>query len=239
MVVAQPRNRSADALISEQHVQLARILGQAKGKVSERLMYYRKAPKGLEAGWIVVQGTNAERQNGLFMKGMVPLHQYGIVNPQAVEPPDPDANSAQAYRHWAQILTAPGGPEEFPVSQLMEYRWYDQRYCPVPGVRFPQLEGAKISKFWCPECESVYFHRAIHLARHLRSSHEWDRAEIAAYGDEAGISFTKEAVGDRATVETVEYAMPEVIVEPELPMPQMDVEEFRAAPRRRRSEGSI
>ncbi len=231
MVVSPPRSPAADALISQQHVQLARMLGQARGKVSERCMYYRKPPKGVEAGWIVVQGTNAERQAGLFMKGFVPLQQYGFVNPQSVEAPDPEADNAPAYRTWAPILLKPGGPEEFPVSQLIEMRWYDARYCPVPGVRFPQLEGASLTKFWCPECETIYYHKAIHLARHLRSSHEWDRAEIGAYGQEAGINFAKEASEGRAAVEAFEYSMPAATPEPALPPIQMDVEEFRA-PRR-------
>jgi hypothetical protein len=229
VVVSSTRSQANDLIISEQHVQLARTLGQGKGKVSERCMYYRKPPRGLEAGWVVVQGTNAERQQGLFMKGFVPLQHYGFVNPQVIEPPDPEADTAQAYRTWAPILTRPGGPEEFPVSQLIEYRWYDPRRCPVPGVRFPQLEGASLTKFWCPECETVYYHKAIHLARHLRSAHEWDRAEIGAYG--------KEAAEGRAAVEAFAYSAPDIEPEPVLPPIQMDVEDVRAPHRGRRGRG--
>lgn len=206
------------------------MLGQARGHVSERIMYYRKPNRGRDAGWIILAGTNPERQLGLFAKGLVPLDRYGFVNPQVVTPPDPGSDQAEAYRMWAPILTAPGGPEEFPVSQLLEQRWYDPDICPVRGVRFPQLDGVALTKFWCPECETVYFHKAIHLARHLRSSHEWDRAEIGAYGAEAGINFAKESAGARAAVEAVVYDAPEP--EPEVPMPVMEVEEFRAPSRR-------
>lgn len=236
MVVAPERadQLALDHAVSEQHVRLAQMLGQAKGKVSERVMYYRRPQRGAQGGWIVTSGTNPERQLGLFRKGFVPLDRYGFVNPQGVTPPDPEADSAEAYRVWAKILLTPGGPEEFPVSQLLEQRWYDPAICPVPGVRFPQLAGVALTKFYCPECETVYFHKAIHLARHLRSSHEWDRAEIGAYGQEAGISFTKEATTGRSTVESVTFDVPdEPEPEPE-PLPVMEVEEFRAPVRRGR-----
>jgi len=230
VVVASDR-LAVDHAVSEQHVRLAQMLGQAKGKVSERIMYYRLAPRGRAAGWIVTGGTNPERQLLYFRKGMVPLDRYGFVNPQDVQVPDPESEQAEAYRVWSKILLSPGGPDEFPVSQIVEQRWYDPEICPVRGVRFPQLAGVHLQKFGCPECERVYFHKAVHLARHLRASHEWDRSEIARYGEEAGISFLREGAG-RGGVEEVVYVMPdEPEPEPE-PAPLMEIEEFGGPIRR-------
>ena len=69
-------DRARDHAVSEQHVRLAQMLGQAKGKVSERIMYYRKPASGSEAGWIVTAGTNPERQIGLYAKGFVTLERW-------------------------------------------------------------------------------------------------------------------------------------------------------------------
>lgn len=209
-------------MVSAEHVRLAKMLGagQARGKVSERSMYYKKPPTGNEAGWIVVMGTNPERQANLFMKGFVPLHQYGFVSPQDVDHEDP------SYRQWSQILLAPGGADEFPVEQLVAYRWYDPTICPVPSARFEQLVDVKIERIWCPECSDVYYHKANHLARHLRTVHKYERTEILAVGQELGISFAKEITSGRAPVEQVGYALPPE-PEPELPLPQIEMDDTR------------
>lgn len=207
-MVASPM-RPPDASISEQHVRLAQMLGQAKGRVSERIMYYRKPNKGAEAGWIVTAGTNPERQLSLYAKGFVPLDRYGFVNPQDMPVPEwvPEDQS-HAYRVWAKILTAPGGPDEFPIEQIVQLRWYDPNRCPVPGTRFPQMAGTKIARYFCPECHNTYFHDTMGLGRHLRGQHEYDRTEIATYGAEVGINFAKELVGGRTAFDSVEYELP-------------------------------
>lgn len=210
------------AAISDDHVRLAKLLGggQGRGRVSERCMYYRKPPRGTEAGWIVVNGTNTERQQGLFRKGFVPLDEYGFVDPQSIDHPD------ETYRTWAKILTAPGGPEEFPVDQLIAYRWYDPDVCPVPSARFPQLVGVKITRVWCEECTTVYYHKATHLARHLRAVHNYDRADVRAYGEQYGIVFSREMDGPTRSVEAVAYELPPAPVEPE-PLPPVEFTDSR------------
>lgn len=217
------------AAVSGEYQRLAKLLGngQGKGKVSERCMYYKKPPRGAEAGWIVINGTNMERQQGLFQKGFVALHQFGFVDPQAITPPDAemyeDEGKAAAYRTWAKILLAPGGPDEFPAEQLVAYRWYDQTVCPVPTARFPQLVGVKITRVWCEECTTVYYHKPTHLARHLRTVHHYDRADVRAYGEQYGINFARDLDGPRRTVDAVAYEMPP---EPEPEEPYVSPVEF-------------
>lgn len=223
------RSRAAQqAAISDEHVRLARLLGggQGRGKVSERVMYYRKPPRGAEAGWIVVNGTNPERQQGLFMKGFVPLQQYGFVNPQDVVIPDHLAEMDEAllrsYRTWSKILLAPGGAEEFPVDQLVSYRWYDPSVCPIRSARFPQLVGVTITRVWCEECSAVYYHKPTHLARHLRTVHQYDRADVRAYGEQYGITFARDLGEVRRGPEVVAYALPPDPDEEEVPLPAVD-----------------
>lgn len=220
------------AAVSDEHVRLARLLGggQQRGKVSERCMYYRKPNRGAEANWIVVNGTNAERQQGLFQKGFVPLQQYGFVDPQAVTVPpylEEDEGRAASYRTWAKILLAPGGPDEFPVDQLISYRWYDTGICPVGPTRFPQLVGVKILRVWCEECSTVYYHKATHLARHLRTVHSYDRADVRAYGEQYGITFAREVDGPKRTIEAVTYELPPT-PEEDPPLPPVDFLDSRA-----------
>lgn len=222
------------AEISAEHVRLARLLGggQGRGKVSERCMYYRKPPRGAEAGWIVVNGTNAERQQGLFQKGFVPLQQYGFVDPQAVVVPDgqmdEDDPRAVSYRTWSKILLAPGGPDEFPVEQLIAYRWYDPTVCPVPTARFPQLVGVTITRVWCEECSTVYYHRPTHLARHLRTVHHYDRADVRAYGEQYGINFARDLGDTKRTVEAVTYKLPPEPESEASPLPAVEFLDSRA-----------
>lgn len=200
--------------IAEEHVRLARVLGQgqSRGKVSERCIYYRKPPRGVEAGWIVVNGTNPERQAGLFQKGFAPLHEYGLVSPQDVPIPyhmqDREESVLQAYRTWSTILLAPGGSEEFPVEQLISYRWYDPEVCPVPTARFPQLVGAQINRIWCEECSTVYYHKATHLARHLRTVHRYDRADVRNYGEQYGINFARDMGDVKRSTGPITYELP-------------------------------
>jgi hypothetical protein len=211
------------AAVSEEHVRLAKLLGggQGRGKVSERCMYYRRPPGGPEGGWIAVNGTNPERQAILFSEGFVPLHQYGFVDPQAVDHPDP------SYRVWSKLLLTPGGPDEIPVSQLIEYRWYDPEICPVPRARFPQLVGVSITRVWCEECSTVYYHKPTHLARHLRAIHHYDRADVRAYGDQYGINFSRDLDAPRRGPEAVTYEMPDVPEEDVAPLPMVEFTDSR------------
>lgn len=231
MVDERAARAAQHAAVSEEHVRLARLLGggQGRGRVSERCMYYRKPPRGVEAGWIIVNGTNPERQQGLFQKGCVPLQQYGFVDPQAATVPpemEGDEGRAASYRTWSRILLAPGGPEEFPVSQLIEFRWYDPSICPVPHARFPQLVGVTITRVWCEECSTVYYHKATHLARHLRTVHHYDRADVRAYGEQYGITFARDMGETKRGPETVAYDLPPEPVEPE-PLPMVEFTDSR------------
>jgi hypothetical protein len=164
---------------------------------TERVGYYR-----LRSGWITASDTQASKMQVMMLKGATFLGQYPSVE---------DSND-----YWGPILRSPGGPEEFPVDQVLTYRWYRQdtggrclhsrsgltRHCPVKDVRFPQLAGVKITEFPCPEgCNDKAYHSPLHLGSHLRIMHGYDRSEILKYGEAMNIDFTKIPGGK----EVIEY----------------------------------
>lgn len=161
----------------------------ANKRMSEVVRYWRR-PTGRgkpDSGYIIIGDSQATKREDYEYRGFTMLPKYGAV---CRGKDDRDA----AYR-WVPILNHPDGPAEFPYEQVIEMRWYDPDQLP-PGVRkdvfFPQLAGVKITPYDCPECEMRTFHKAVHLARHLKNDHEWDRTEVLALGDKWGIDFSKE-----------------------------------------------
>ena len=134
----------------------------------ERVIYYRR-----KNGWITWGDSQASKLLVKIQKGATPLAQYGEIK---------DSKDL-----WGPILRA-GGAHEFPVEQVLTYRWYKD--CPVKGVRFPQLAGVKIIEFPCPECARE-FHSPLHLGSHLRVMHGYDRSEVLKYGEAMNIDFSK------------------------------------------------
>ncbi|MGH2362439.1 MAG: hypothetical protein ACRDGM_18095 [bacterium] len=165
---------------------------QTQGRQSERSMYYRKpmTDVGNEPGYIVIAGTNMDRRYGKIVNGWQPLDLFGFVGVKRT--PDSPDGPFDMYGAWGPILCHPEGPKQFTKEQIIELRWYDQKYCPVPGVKFPQLKGEKIEVFGCSECGRSGWHTPLHLARHLRISHSYDIHALIALGKSMGISFEKE-----------------------------------------------
>ncbi len=200
--------------------------GQAQRGAGDQVIYYRKPNKGLEAKWITWgDSLSGSKYRDYVRRGFVPLEQYGTINnvqrdlrafgsKSTVASPEFDAaNPMAAARYiWEQILTHPDGPAEFPVEQILTYRWYRPEFCPVENVEFPQLVGLKIKEYRCPErCGRPPFvdvdgvGGVTNLANHLRISHEWDRISIMGYGEKVGIDFNKLDVID-APVQEYETA---------------------------------
>lgn len=198
------------------------VLGERSGRGdSDQVIYYRRPNKGMNAGWIVFgDSLSGSKLRDFVKRGFEPLMQYGPINtPErnarregtASMPPDP--NMTNERYSWEAILMHPNGSAEFPVEQLITYRWYRPELCPVPGVSFPQLKGLKIKEYNCPErCGRAPFVDVDGvggvgiLRQHLRIMHKWDQANLIAYGEKVGIDFTKV---DVATLAVNEYEIPE------------------------------
>lgn len=162
------------------------------------VIYYRN-----KKGWITWGDTQASKQLDMIRKGCTPLPKYG--------------NITYSEDLWGPILRHPDGPAEFPLEQVLTYRWYNPKRLPdlrrietisqgktseyvrvgeQPKIKFPQLKGVSITEYPCPEnCsrggEDLNYHNPLHLGTHLRVAHEYDRSEILKYGAEMGIDFSK------------------------------------------------
>lgn len=187
-------------------------------KKNPDVIYYRN-----RRGWITWGDTQASKQLDMINgKGCVPLPKYGKIT--------------HSEDLWGPILRHPDGPAEFPVDQILAFRWYDKRRMPdlrpvvqvgreqqrvgtQPVVRFPQLAGVKITEYPCPEgclitipgqkpVDKTY-HNPIDLGNHLRVMHSYDRSEVLKYGEAMGIDFSKVPGGK----ELVKYEFDEAVAE--------------------------
>jgi hypothetical protein len=178
------------------------------------------------AGWVTwidddVQTGELWRKMAM---GWVPLRKYGFLGTKEGEA-DPEGN-------WAKILKTPGGPSEFPVDQLLEFGWFDPERVPVHGVKFPQLRGMKIPLYPCPECSDRMFQKPIHLARHCRNAHSYDRKDIQDLAEQLDINLVKEMYGDRQKLQTYDYTDDQPEPEPVV-APDFEVEPIAVTPRAR------
>ena len=166
------------------------------GRKDERVIYYRKPiTGGDEDGWIVWgDSESGTKLRDRAILGFTPLFKYGIITcylDSELKQPDPASV-------WGPILRHPDGPAEFPVDQVVTYRWHTDP--PIPGLQFPQLSGMKITQYQCPECSRAPFGElkrdgevvlsAIKgLGSHLTIMHKWDRLALLRWGDRVGIDF--------------------------------------------------
>ena len=167
----------------------------------EKCLYYRhpdvwnqgqpNEARNRQAGWIVWAGNNSDRMRDMMLRGFTPLLKFGVC--QRTESWSREAQGTpDQYGPWGAILMHTEGPAAFPASQVLTYRWYDPKHCPVPGTVFPQLDGAEITEFTCPDCTDRSFREALHLSRHLRSLHDWSVDDVVKFGEAMGMDFRRE-----------------------------------------------
>lgn len=190
-------------------------LGEPQKGAGDQIIYYRRPRKGENAGWITWgDSVSGSKLRDYVRRGFEPLMQYGTINSAHRNASAFGTKSSPAQSGWSneryiweQILTAEGGPEEFPVAQIIAFRWYRPENCPVPDAVFPQLRGVKIKEYRCPECRRAPFvdvdgaGGVTGLANHLRITHDWDRVSLNAYGDRVGIDFNRVDVVDAPVTE--------------------------------------
>ena len=166
---------------------------QRRGKF-DKAMYFRRPQTTVQRkGWIVT--ASRTHRDTYELMGFEPLMKYGVLPNDDPELRNEEGKPVPLRSPWYPILTHPDGPKEFPVAQVMTFRWYVPEECPNPKAKFPQLQGHKVTHYPCPECERPAF-IAIdglggieHLARHLRIVHDWDRPSLMKYGEKVGLDF--------------------------------------------------
>jgi hypothetical protein len=207
-MVNDPRDRD-EALIS-----VARnMVTNNTGRRSERVMYYR-SPRTrvdgspyVQASWIVWGDTSDQAQLQKLRRGFIPLEQFGLIeSKQRSEDPD---GAYELYGPWGAILSSAAGVREFPRDQILAYHWYDEQrlraslHGNLPPtlevrdgiVKWPQLQGDQIKIYVCPECANQRYNLAVHLARHLRVWHDYDRQDVLTFCQENGIDLNDHVSG--------------------------------------------
>lgn len=247
MVTTQEQD---EALISA-----ARQAFQTNRARSERVCFYRtpqRKPDGgkhVQAGWIGWGDTQQSIKLGKIARGYIPLDQYGFI--QAKRRDDDDDGPFELYGPWGVILSKPGGPAEFPKDQILTYHWYDAERLrqslqgsipPTLKVRdgmvlWPQLAGQDLRIFACPECSDWRSLEAVFLARHLRIWHDYDRADIIAFGQQYNIDFTTELNREGRVIQAYTFdAAPDEPEEAEDDVPGFNLDVARPARARKRQE---
>lgn len=203
------------------------MFGQNRAR-SERVCYYRtpqrKADGGahLQAGWITWGDTQDSIKLGKISRGYLPLEQHGYIRAKTRDE-DPDG-PFETYGHWGPILARRDGVREFPKAQILAYHWYDADRLRIslrgnipPTLRtaygpdgremvlWPQLAGEALRIFACPECSDWRSLEAVFLARHLRVWHDYDRADIIAFGQQYGIDFATEINREGRVIRTFAF----------------------------------
>lgn len=195
----------------------------------DQVIYYRRpvGPDKEESGWIIIGDTlSGTKYRDYVRRGFQPLEKYGSVNTAGRDArafgtkttPAEEGWTPARYR-WEQILSHPDGPGEFPVDQILTYRWYRPENLPIPGVVFPQLQGVKVKEYRCPErCGRPPFvdidgtGGMRGLGSHLKIAHEWDTVALITYGERVGLDFLKADVAEFSAQEyIVEQAAAEFV----------------------------
>ena len=189
--------------------------GTTQGRgLGDSVIYYRRpfltrdGDPAANAGWITwADSLSGTKLRDYEYRGFTPLRKYGPLN-------DEDRLNETLHRAkkenwtkrqfdnewiWGAILRHPDGPAEFPLDQIMAFRWYEPAQCPLRGVNpvelFPQLRGHKVKIHRCPQCARTFaavdgFGAAEPFANHLRIMHEYDMVNILNFGQRIGIDFT-------------------------------------------------
>lgn len=209
---------------------------------SERVCFYRtpqRTPDGrrhLQAGWIGWGDTQQGVKISKIARGYLPImngpeYRYGFIEAKHKEN-DPDG-PYEKWGPWGVILSQRGGMDEFPRDQILAFHWYDAERLreslqgsippsvPVRNgqVLWKQLSGEKLVIFSCPECTDWRHLEAVFLARHLRIWHQYDQADILAFGQQYGVDFSAELNRGGRVLKTLDFEAPpeDEVVEDEVP----------------------
>ena len=199
---------------------------QPNAGAGDQIIYYRRPRSGEDAGWIVYgDSLSGTKLRDYVKRGFEPLMKYGVINSAGRDtrtfgdkshPADTTMTTARYI--WEAILNHPDGPAEFPVDQIIAFRWHRPDNCPVPDAYFPQLVGKRLREYQCPErCGRAPFVEvdgsggiAI-LRQHLRIMHRWDQANLQAYGERVGIDFNRADVQEFGVAEMAYGSAEEVL----------------------------
>ena len=210
---------------------------QARASREEQVIYFRRPRGGTHSGWILWSDSQTGKRSDMIIRGFMPITKYGHI---CDEDKHENGRTFLTYGAWGPILCHPDGPAEFPLEQILTYRWYSEEGLRAscngllpnnkqPMRLFPQLnefvrDGGEITEYPCPECSDKNYLQALHLARHLRNAHDWDRMDILQWGTSIGVDFSREFKARRMDIQLVPVGPEEFIheAEPTVPVKMAD-----------------
>lgn len=162
--------------------------------------YYKRRSDG----WIITSGAWPSAKADKEFKGYDYLPAFGTFlmsfGDDINTANQRDRTGRKFFPHkepWRLILQHPDGPAQFPVAQIIAYRWHLRP--PYREVRFPQMADVNVTDLFCPECEAGIFsseseQEAVdmlrtHLTSKINDTHQYRPEDFRSLGESIGVDF--------------------------------------------------
>lgn len=155
-------------------------------------------------GWIITGGCWPSAKADKEYKGFEFLPTFGTFlmsfGDDISQSNQRDRSGRRFFPHkepWRLMLQHPDGPAQFPVSQIIAYRWHLRP--PYREVRFGQMDGVTVTDLFCPECENGIFSAdneqdavdmlRAHLSSKINDTHQYRPEDFRSLGQQVGVDF--------------------------------------------------
>ena len=154
--------------------------------------YWRRGPRESNPGYIIVGDGEETRQADRWKrKGRTPLPQYSLTDRKspktgAPEPIEYSEDSLDRERYYWFFKN--GGAKEFPVEQIVEYKWHINPPYGLSVDAFPQLADYILPEpLWCQVCppSKPPFNSAAQVVQHGMISHKLSLPDAKALLEDA------------------------------------------------------
>jgi hypothetical protein len=140
--------------------------------------YYRKAEWEADPGWLIVgPGPETVQSRGWRDKGRKMLEELSLtdrVSPKTGKRERIDEHTDNLGRNRYYWLLKNGGAKEFPISQLVAYKWHIKPPYGMSKEAFPQFKEYELPEpFWCAICppQTMPKNSVQQLLQHLMVGH--------------------------------------------------------------------
>lgn len=166
--------------------------------------YWRKGPEESTPGWIIVgPGEETTQANHWKEKGRQALPQYSLTDRKSpktgeIEPIEFAEDGLDRFRFYWFFKN--GGAKEFPIEQIVEYKWHISPPYGLSADAFPQLEEYELpTPLWCAVCppSKSPFNSPAQIIQHGMINHQLGIQEARALLEDAA---TPPAAGGLAPV---------------------------------------
>lgn len=155
--------------------------------------YWRKASWEQDPGWIIIgpgpETAQALRWQSRGREALVELSLTDRVSPKTRRRERIDYNEDNLARNRYYWLFKNGGAKEFPIHQIVAFKWHVKPPYGLSKEAFPQLEEYELpDPWWCALCPPQVMPKnsATHLLQHLMIGHKLPLAEAKPLLADAG-----------------------------------------------------